>query len=1224
MNLIENKSLRCAGRQLKNLNLSNMETNFTIWKGIIAGLILAVLPMVHSQAASPGVESGPEIAKEVTFVEAIKEISVRFEVFFTFDLKLVEGIMVDESFREYSTVENAVEYVLQKTTLKYRIIQQQYVIIYKSDAEGMESLRQMSRHLDGLISEGEQMMEVPTRPVARTVEVLPERTARQPLAPLEYSISGTVTDQDGEPLIGVNIQVKGTGKGTSTDFEGQFTLADIDENAILVVSYIGYQTQEIPVSGNANIQITMISDSQLLDEVVVVGYGTQKKSDVTGSVVSFDTEILQDRPQTNLIQALQGNVAGVTITTSGSSAEDGASILIRGQNSITASNSPLIILDGVPYNGSFSEINPNDVQSMEVLKDASSTAIYGSRGANGVILITTKKGLPGKLRVNYSGMYSFDNIAHLPDMQNASEYWAARFERGVINVLSQPSNKETLRDRISAVYNGEDTELEAFLMGYPGQTWDGFVDNVLSGYPEEVHDRATLLQLAEDFAYPAGGREIDWIDLATQTGHKQQHNLSFSGGTSDTKYYVSGIYSNVDGIAKGDKFERMTFRANLDQKLYQGIHYGTNTQVGFFDRSGVSATWGGNSGAFQLSPLYNPFNENGTIDLSPISEDTQIQNPLEALLFENEDKETRIITNHYLDVEIPWIEGLKYKINTGFSWNFADAKTYKGLNTVEGNIDGGNLSIRNAKNNSWLIENILSYRRDFGVHSIFLTGLYSSQENKSENNSMNGRGFANDVLSFYQPSQAEILVGNAGYSRRGYISQMFRANYTFDNRYLFTATVRRDGYSAFGADTKFGIFPSIAVGWNLANESFLNDIANLEQLKIRLSYGENGNEAIGPYSTLPRLSVKNYISPDKKQLFGFFPQRLSNPSLGWETTKSVNLGVDFSINRGRFSGSVDVYSSRTYDLLLNETISAINGTTSILRNIGETSNRGVELQLNTVNVSARNFTWETNLSLSTYQSEIVHVGLTDEAGNYIDDVASEWFIGHPVNVNFDYTVDRILQKEDFMLDGNGNYLLDENNNYQLRPEVAEQIVIVTNTARPGQPILKDVNKDGVITGSDDKVIHGNRNPDLLAGMTNILHFKNWTFTFFLNGVWGVNKVNGLINSRSIGPRRKINIQHWTPENPVDFYPGINAGSQLNITDYAPYFDTDFIRLQDVSLAYRLPVSTLSRMPMSGVEAYINVKNAYTFTDWIGLDPEYSNQSGVPRARSVIFGLRVSI
>ncbi|MBY5959388.1 SusC/RagA family TonB-linked outer membrane protein [Membranicola marinus] len=1194
-----------------------MKVGFTFIKYYVSVLVLVVL---MSTPYSLLAYQGEPMALE----EAIQRISIRYDVYFTYNKSLIKDHTVEYDDSGDVTLSEAVEQVLSETSLRYRIHENKYVIIYRSDREGISSLKKMARHLDDLILTEEKR----ENNVLNTMQQLSSKNKMSKIYLKKHrmvlNVSGTVTDETGGPLIGVNIKVKGTNKGTSTDLEGRFIFRDVNEQATLVFSYVGYQTQQVELKGRTNISVTMTEDLQTLDEVVVVGYGTQKKSDVTGSVVSFDTEILESRPQTNLIQALQGNVPGMTVTTSGSSAEDGATILIRGQNSITASNSPLVIMDGVPYNGSFSEINPNDVKRIEVLKDASSTAIYGSRGANGVILITTKSGQAGKMRINYSGMYSFDNIAHLPDMQNASEYWADRIERNVINVLTQPSNTESLRDRLYEVFNGEDTEISAFMEGYPGQTWDGFIDNLLSQYPDNVHDRGTLLSLADDLAYPTNGRDIDWIDLATRTGHKQQHSLSVSGGTEQTKYYLSGIYTNTTGIARGDKFEKMTFRVNLDQRLLKGLHYGTNTQIGFFDRGGHAATWGGNSGAFMLSPLYVPFNENGTINLSPIPEDTKIQNPLEPLLFENEDNETRVITNHYLDWEIPGISGLKYKLNTGFTWNANDNKTYKGLNTVTGRIDGGNLHIGNFKDNSWIIENILSYHKEMGLHSLFFTGLYSAQENKRENNRINGRGFANDVMSFFQPAQAQILTADAAYARKGYISQMLRANYSYDNRYLITATLRRDGYSAFGDDTKFGLFPSVALGWNLANESFFADMTAFDQLKLRLSYGENGNEAIGPYSTLPRMSSKNYISPDQTQLFGFFPQRLSNPSLGWETTKSLNAGIDFSLKSGRFSGSLDVYTSRTSDLLLNETISAINGTTSILRNIGETLNHGAEVQLSSINMSSRDFSWETIMNFSTYQSEIVQVGLKDDDGAYIDDVASQWFIGHPVNVNFDYEVDRILQKEDFMVDGSGVYILDENNNYQLRPEVAEEIVLVTNTARPGQPILRDVNGDGVITGSDDKVIHGNRNPDFLAGLTNTVRYKSWSFTVFLNGVWGVTKANGLINSRSIGPRRKLNINYWSPENPVNTYPGINAGSQLNVPGYAPYHKADFIRLQDISLSYKVPGSTLIRWPVSGIEGFINVKNAYTFTSWQGLDPEYSSQSGVPRARSFIFGLRLTL
>jgi len=372
---------------------------------------------------------------------------------------------------------------------------------------------------------------------------------------------------------------------------------------------------------------------------------------------------------------------------------------------------------------------------------------------------------------------------------------------------------------------------------------------------------------------------------------------------------------------------------------------------------------------------------------------------------------------------------------------------------------------------------------------------------------------------------------------------------------------------------------------------------------------------------LPVLSTLNYISEEGSVLYGYYPSALENSTLGWETTKSLNLGLDFTLYKGRLRGAVDTYLSHTSDLLLKETISAINGTTSITRNIGETRNKGLELQISTVNVDTRQFTWKTDFNLTAYKTEIVNVGLKDGNGNYIDDVASGWFIGHPVNVNFDYSFDRNLQKEDFILDGNGDYVLDGNNNYQLKPEVAEEIVVF-GTPFPGKPIVKDVNKDGIIGGSEDKEIHGDQEPDLLIGMTNTFKYKNWTFSFFLNGVWGVTKANNLINMEAPGPRRKLNQTYWTPDNPINELPGINRGSLTQETLY-PYFKANFVRIQDVSLTYNFPPSALSWLSFSELSAFVNVKNLTTFTNWKGLDPEYSTQSDVPRARSFVLGLRFS-
>ncbi|WP_171596568.1 SusC/RagA family TonB-linked outer membrane protein [Marinifilum caeruleilacunae] len=1047
-------------------------------------------------------------------------------------------------------------------------------------------------------------------------------------------ITGVVKDATNEfPIPGVNVFIKGTTEGTITDIDGNYSIS-VNQGSILVFSFIGMKSEEIEISNQKVIDVMLEVDAIGLNEVVAIGYGTQKKSDITGSVASFNTDVLREQSQTNIVQALQGNMAGITVTTNNSSAEDDGTILIRGQNSITASNEPLIVLDGIPFDGSLSELNSNDIESMEVLKDASSTAIYGSRGSNGVILITTKKGKAGKMTVSYSGSYSWDFIGDLPDMQNASDYWSDIWQRNVSNVLASPSNTLSISKVIDNAFQGDassNTDIAAFMEGYPGQTWDEVKNNILANYPDATSDWTVLQQIANAFAYPEGGRDTDWVDLASRVGHKQEHNLSISGGSEKNKYYMSAIYGKNEGVAKGDDFERFVYRLNLSFDLGHGITYGTNTQLGFYDRSGEPADWGTSRGAFRMSPTYNAYNADGTIDLTPTDEDSSVMNPLEPLLYENEDKETRIITNHFLDIDIPKVQGLHYKLNAGYQTKYREDKTYKGNNTVSGSIYNGYLEINDKTSKSWTIDNILSYNRDFGKHSIFLTALYSIQESIEETDGMIGKGFQSDVMGYYQPENAEILTGSATKWERSSLSQMFRANYVYDSRYLITATMRRDGASQFGDNKKFGWFPSVALGWNISNESFMSDVEAVDALKFRLSYGESGNEAVSAYETLRRMNSNDYIDENDGVQTGYYAETLDNPDLSWETTKSINAGLDFTLFGGRVFGAFDVFSSSTEDLLLSETISGVNGTTSILRNIGETSTKGFEIQISTVNISTKDFTWKTSLNASSFKSEIENVGLKNADGHYIDDVASEWFIGHPVNVNFDYSLDRILQKSDFITDGQGNYVLDANNNYQLKPEVADEIVLMSSTARPGQPIVKDVNGDGKIDGTADKEIQGDQNPDFTAGLKNTFIYKNWTFSFFLNGVWGVTKRNTLVNNDNFGPRRKLNATYWTPDNATTDLPGINMGGLTPGIELYPYEDASYVRLQDISLAYNFKSLVEKHKWISDFEVYANLKNVYTWTEWDGIDPEYytGEDTGskksieIPRPVSIIIGTRIT-
>jgi TonB-linked SusC/RagA family outer membrane protein len=951
----------------------------------------------------------------------------------------------------------------------------------------------------------------------------------------QRTVSGSVTDESGEPLPGVTVVVKGTTQGTVTNSDGQYSLSNIPDDATLQFSFVGMQTQEVEVGNQTTINVIIIEDIIGIEEVVAVGYGTMKKSDVTGSVVSIDTEDLETRPRVSVEQMLQGAAAGLTITVNQSNAEGSSNtMLVRAENSITASNAPLIILDGIPYSGNLSEINPKDISSIEILKDASSTAIYGSRGANGVILITSKRGRTGEMRVNYEGSYAFDQIINVPDLMDGATFYEAKTQRGLSTTA------------------------------------------------------------IEDEGYESG-RSIRWVDLATQTGNKQQHNLSFSGGTEKTVFYLSMSYINSKGVAIGDEFKRYTFRINLDQKLLPWATFNTNTQYGYYDRSGNEADF---SDAFQMNPLGIPFNEDGTIRMETWEDGVYSHNPLLPTLNINSDITRRFISNNSLTLDFPFAKGLSYKLNTGYDFRSRLQQTYYGRNTFSGLSDNGRALTENGYDEDWIIDNILSYNREFGNHSIFLTGLYSAQSEWSEGHNVRAQGFPNDVMYYYQNSKASLVEPSDSYQKRTHISQMVRANYTYDNRYLATFTVRRDGYSAFGEDSKFGVFPSVAVGWNMANEQFLSQAEKLDVLKLRLSYGVNGNEAVSPYSTLPTLSSFNYVNANDQTLFGFYPSRLGDPSLGWETTTSFNAGVDFVLFNNRLRGTFDTYWSNTTDLLLSKSISDVNGTGSIIQNIGETANNGVEFQLTSVNISSSDFMWTTNFNISHYNTEIVHVGLTDDAGNYVDDIDSRWFIGEPVSVNYDYVFDGIYQQ-------------DEEDTPQ-------------GDVEAGEIRYLDASGDGTVSADDRQVI-GRRIPDFITSMTNTLKYKGWSLSFFLNAVSGVTKRNELLGTNDNEMRlNRYNVDFWTPENNSNEYPANERSSDINKFGMDFYRSADFIRLQDVTLSYTLPKVLVNRYKLDNVKLFVNAKNLATWTNWVGLDPEFSDQTAIPQTKSFLFGVNISL
>lgn len=902
---------------------------------------------------------------------------------------------------------------------------------------------------------------------------------------------------------------------------------------------IGYasQTQTVTVGTGLTVSVDFaLSETAIvLDELVAVGYGTVRRGDVTGSVASVSPDRLERVPHTRLEQALQASVPGITVQTSTADAEPNFNLRIRGINSIRASNTPLIVVDGMPYNGPLSEINQRDIASMEILKDASAAAIYGARGSNGVILITTKRGDEGRPRFTYEAHVGSMRAANLPRLMTGPEQAAWRCE-----YLKQGQNCET------ELFT--QTELEALRTG----------------------------------------RFTDWYDLALRRGTEQEHNISVAGGFEGTRYYVGASYLDVQGVAKNDQFQRASLRVNVSQSFSDWLEIGTSNQFANIDRSGVPVSF---QAAFQMSPLTIPFDENGNQMIFPWPEDPFFGNPLQGLLADDKDITRRLISSNYLEARLNSIEGLSYRMNAGFELASRDFSRYYGRNTKTGLEARGLAQIDNGSVSDWTVENILRFNRSFGAHNVDVTALYSMQNHREEQENIRAQGFPNDVLRHYQVNVAALVQPTTSFSEWKLTSQMGRINYGYDDRYLITVTARRDGYSGFGARNKYGIFPSVALGWNLSNESFWPVNTTVTYLRLRGSYGKNGNQAIAPYQTLARLQEWSYVFQGTTAP-GFIPASLANPNLKWETTTSANLGVDFGLFDGRVTGGLDVYLSSTHDLLLNRLVSPVHGLTAITDNIGSVRNKGIELSFSSVNVERERFTWRMDFNISHNRNEI-----TELYGTGQDDVANRWFIGKPINVNYDYFIDGIWQ-------------LDDDIASSWQPD-----------AKPGDVKIRDLNGDGRIT-PDDRGFVGDQDPTYTAGLNNSFRYGNLSLDFFIQSVQGVQRRNDLFQTWPYeGRGNTLKLDYWTPQNPTNSMPANRFDS--NPHGAGLYQDASFIRLKDVTLSYDVPGDWANRFGLQSFRIYLNAKNLWTSSEWTGLDPELGNQYNVPLEKVFTVGTTVS-
>jgi TonB-linked SusC/RagA family outer membrane protein len=1024
--------------------------------------------------------------------------------------------------------------------------QTEYNFVYAEgelNIDDLVSINSKSSSVYDVLIEISKQVNVKFKQVNRNISVQKlDEKQKEPVLEIIYdsfqtnTITGKViADDSPSGLPGVNVIIRGTNTGTVTDLNGEYSIDVPGPEAILVFSSVGYLSQEVAVGNRTLVNVTMNIDVVALDEIVVVGYGTQRRSDITGSVASLPKERLENVPNINASQALQGAIPGVSIIQTSAGASPGSSLMIRGRNSIKATNDPLIIIDGIP--GSIMDVNPNDIESIEVLKDASAAAIYGSRGANGVVLITTKLGRTEKPTISYNGYYSIQQLDNLPHIMNGGEFY----------------NFKKVRD------------------------------------PSAITDFDTERYESGDWTY--------WPDLAFRTGSSHQHNLSVSGATQSTRYYVTGGFLNVEGIAVNDKYTRATSRVNIDNDITKWLTFGTRTSIAYNDRSGAFPNMGD---VFNISPLGVPYDEDGNLTIRPIYYEPNHSNPLAPLLFDDINRSYNVITNNFLDVDIPFISGLKYRINTGVRLGFANRATYRGRNTLIGNVAGGSATTIRSESSQILVDNIITYMNDFGRHSISGTLLYSVESNNDASNQLDASRFPSDLLKWYASAQAENVIPIYNFRDDNLISQMMRLNYSYHSRYLLTLTARRDGYSGFGARTKWGLFPSAAIGWNIHNETFFPS-GIVSDLKLRLSYGLNGNQAVGPYQTIARLTSAGADMVSLKQsVAGYLPITLAQDNLGWEASRTLNFGLDFGLMENQIRGDINVYRTNTTDLLLDREISYVHGIPSITQNIGETRNTGFEFSLNSLNVSNNDFSWNSIGSMSYNRNRIVSLyGFLDEDGREIDDVINRWFIGHPINVNYDYKWAGIWQVNE----------ADEATKYG---------------QQPGFVKVEDINNDGKIDALDRQIL-GQTDPTLLWGLTNTFSYKAFSLNVFVHGVYGRTRLNPLKNDHA---QAEVKLNRtlknwWTPENTNTNWIANHYNAQFQGGVLVPvYENADFLRVKDISLSYNLPHSLSDRIGLNQFRIYITGRNLFTFTKWDGLDPELASQTSIPLQKEYVLGMRI--
>jgi TonB-linked SusC/RagA family outer membrane protein len=961
-------------------------------------------------------------------------------------------------------------------------------------------------------------------------------------------VRGRIMDEKNQAVSGASIIVKGQSTGVSSDNNGEFEI-NANSKSTLVITSVGYAEKEIPVTGNSFLNITLTQSEKGLSEVVVIGYGAQRKEAITGSVASISGEALREVPSANITQALQGRLPGVEISQTDTKPGATMQIRIRGQRSLTADNNPLIVLDGIPFTGSIADINPIDIKSVDILKDASATAIYGSRGANGVILVTTNRGRIGqKPKISYNGRYGALTLFSKYPMMNGPEFLALR--------------------------------KAANLYPTPGTDEDSTVNT-------------------------------DWQNLFFRTGWETSQDVGLSGGSQTGNYsFGLGYYKN-QGVVPTQQYTRYSMRFSIDQEVGKSLRFGLTSNSNYNINAGNQL---GLYGVLSMSPIANPYNPDGSLKRTikmPLDEQfTVTRNVIDSLKDQwlNESRGYATYNSIYGEVKIPGVKGLKYRANLGLDFIQENNGAYTGMGIGSSNATTpSTASIDNRHTYHWTIENLLTYDRTFAQkHNLNVVALYSTEQNKYFRSNMSAKNIPSDAFQFYNIGQAnatDITVdpNNQDYQLWGLMSWMGRAMYSYENRYMLSATVRSDASSRLAPGHKWHTYPAVSAGWNISNEPFMQNISLINRLKLRVGYGQTSNQAIAPYATLGRLATRPYNFGPTTYATGYYVSQLPNANLGWEYSKTWNFGLDFAILKNRLSGTIEYYITDTKDILLGVSLPPTSGVGSYTANIGATQNKGIELGLNgTILDNVNGWTWEAGFNIYANRNKLVALasGATRDEGN-------GWFVGHNINAIYDYQKIGLWQDKDPHLS-----ILEPGGNVGM--------IKVKYTG--------GYNADGTPTraiGPADRQIM-NVDPNFEGGFNTHVSYKGFDLD-----VVGVFKSGGILVSTINGPygylnlesgrRNNIKIDYWTPQNTGAKYPkpgGIMSSDNPKYASTLSYFNGSYMKIRTISLGYNFAGNYFMRKShFDNLRLYFTVQNPCVmfspFYKEMGLDPEtnsYGNQN----------------